>query len=54
MLTGVGMFVERVAIGPGDIILLFEEHSTVFLERSKLVEIKGGSYLGPEMDKRWL
>ena len=52
--TGDGILVERVVLGLGDTILLFEEHDTVFLERTRLVEIKEGPYPGPERDKRWL
>jgi hypothetical protein len=52
--TGAGVLVERVVLGPRDTILLFEGHDTVFLERSRLVEIKEGPYPGPERDKRWL
>jgi len=52
--TGAGVLTGRVVLGPGDTILLFEGHSTVFLERTRLVEIKEGPYPGPERDKRWL
>lgn len=52
--TGDGALVERVVLGLGDTILLFEGHDTVFLERTRLVEIKEGPYPGPEIDKRWL
>ena len=52
--TGDGVLAERVVLGPGDTILLFEGHDTVFLERTRLVEIKEGPYPGPELDKRWL
>ncbi len=52
--TGEGVLAERVVLGPGDTILLFEGHDTVFLERTRLVEIKEGPYPGPERDKRWL
>lgn len=52
--TGEGVLAERVVLGPGDTILLFEGHDTVFLERTRLVEIKEGPYPGPEVDKRWL
>ena len=52
--TGEGVLAERVVLGPGDTILLFEGHDTVFLERTRLVEIKEGPYPGPELDKRWL
>ncbi len=52
--TGDGTLVERVVLGPGDTVLLFEGHSTVFLESTRLVEINEGPYPGPERDKRWL
>jgi hypothetical protein len=52
--TGEGLLAERVVLGPGDTVLLFEGHDTVFLERSRLVEVKEGPYPGPQADKRWL
>jgi hypothetical protein len=54
MLHVVEGLAKRVVLGPGDTVLLFEGHDTVFLERSRLVEIKEGPYPGPEVDKRWL
>ena len=35
--TGDGALVERVILGPGDTVLLFEGYDTVFLERIRLV-----------------
>ncbi len=52
--TGDRALAERVVLGPGDTVLLFEGHDTVFLERTWLIEIKEGPYPGPERDKRWL
>lgn len=49
-----GRLARRVLLETGDTIPLTEGHSTRFLENTKVIEIKEGTYPGKEYDKIWL
>lgn len=49
-----GGFAENVLLAQGDTILLTEGHSTRFLEKTRVLEVKEGTYPGKEGDKVWL